>query len=100
MGALAAGAKLLVIARVRRARRQREIADEPAADPRCEDSPTVKSRAGENDAQAKSYRWRSTVVLGLVVLCAIGLAAGAVEVQLLDHPFFFKEGGDRPLRRG
>ena len=58
----------------------------------------MKSRAGENDAQAKSYRWRSTVVLGLVVLCALGLAARAVELQLLDHQFFAKQGDDRSMR--
>jgi cell division protein FtsI (penicillin-binding protein 3) len=58
----------------------------------------VKSRAGENDAQAKSYRWRSAVVLGLVVLCAIGLASRAVELQLVDHQFFAKQGDDRAMR--
>jgi cell division protein FtsI (penicillin-binding protein 3) len=58
----------------------------------------VKLRTADNDAQAKSYRWRSTVVLGLVVLCAAGLAARAVELQLLDHQFFAKQGDDRAMR--
>jgi cell division protein FtsI (penicillin-binding protein 3) len=58
----------------------------------------VKSRGGENDAQARSYRWRSAVVLGLVVLGAIGLAARAVELQLLDHGFLAKQGDDRSMR--
>jgi len=58
----------------------------------------VKLRGGENDAQARSYRWRSAVVLGLVVLGAIGLAARAVELQLLDHGFLAKQGDDRSMR--
>ena len=58
----------------------------------------MKLRGGENDAQARSYRWRSAVVLGLVVLGAIGLAARAVELQLLDHGFLAKQGDDRSMR--
>ena len=58
----------------------------------------MKSRGGENDAQARSYRWRSALVLGLVVLGAIGLAARAVELQLLDHGFLAKQGDDRSMR--
>jgi cell division protein FtsI (penicillin-binding protein 3) len=58
----------------------------------------VKSRSGENDAQARSYRWRSAVVLGMVVLGAIGLAARAVELQLLDHGYLAKQGDDRSMR--
>jgi cell division protein FtsI (penicillin-binding protein 3) len=58
----------------------------------------VKSRAGDNDTQAKSYRWRSTVVLGLVVLGAGGLAARAVELQLVEHGFLAKQGDDRSMR--
>jgi cell division protein FtsI (penicillin-binding protein 3) len=58
----------------------------------------VKSRAADNDTQAKSYRWRSTVVLGLVVLGAGGLAARAVELQLVEHGFLAKQGDDRSMR--
>jgi len=58
----------------------------------------VKLRSGENDRPAKSYRWRSAVILGLVVLGAIGLAARAVELQLVDHLFFAKQGDDRSMR--
>jgi cell division protein FtsI (penicillin-binding protein 3) len=58
----------------------------------------VKSRGAENDAQARSYRWRSAVVLGLVVLGAAGLAARAIELQLLDHGFLAKQGDDRSMR--
>src|SRR5258708_2500858 len=98
VGALAAEPKLLVLARLRRARRQRQITNDPATDSRCEDRPPVKLRSGENGRSTKSYRWRSVVVLGLVVLGAIGLAARAVELQLLDHGFLAKQGDDRSMR--
>ncbi|HTD73569.1 MAG TPA: penicillin-binding transpeptidase domain-containing protein [Steroidobacteraceae bacterium] len=58
----------------------------------------MKLRSGENERPAKSYRWRSAVILGLVVLGAIGLAARAVELQLVDHLFFAKQGDDRSMR--
>ena len=58
----------------------------------------MKLRSGENQRAANSYRWRSAVVLGLVVLGAIGLAARAVELQLLDHGFLAKQGDDRSMR--
>src|SRR5450631_2123980 len=104
MGPAAARAELLVLARIRRAGGQRQAADEPAANPRCTDRASVKrrfsvnARSAENDAQAKSYRWRSCVVLGLVVLGAAGLAVRAVELQLLDHGFLAKQGDDRSMR--
>jgi len=58
----------------------------------------VKPRLSENDTQARSYRWRSLVVLSLVVLGALGLAARAVELQLVDHGFLAKQGDDRSMR--
>jgi cell division protein FtsI (penicillin-binding protein 3) len=58
----------------------------------------VKLRPVDNDAQAKSYRWRSIVILGLVLLGAAGLVARAVELQLLDHGFLAKQGDDRSMR--
>jgi cell division protein FtsI (penicillin-binding protein 3) len=58
----------------------------------------VKLRSGDKDAQAKSYRWRSVVVLALVLLGAAGLVARAVELQLLDHGFLAKQGDDRSMR--
>jgi cell division protein FtsI (penicillin-binding protein 3) len=58
----------------------------------------VKSRAPDNDTQAKSYRWRSVVVLGLIVLGAAGLAARAVELQLVEHGFLAKQGDERSMR--
>src|SRR5208282_3433569 len=61
------------------------------------DRASVK-RSSENGTQTKSYRWRSTLVLGLVVLGAVGLAARAFELQLLDHGFLAKQGDDRSMR--
>jgi cell division protein FtsI (penicillin-binding protein 3) len=58
----------------------------------------VKLRSGDNDVQARSYRWRSTVVLGLVLLCAAALVARAVELQLLDHGFLASQGDARSMR--
>jgi len=59
---------------------------------------TMKPRSSENDAQAKSYRWRSAAMLGLVCLGALGLGARAVELQLLEHRFLAKQGEDRAMR--
>jgi cell division protein FtsI (penicillin-binding protein 3) len=58
----------------------------------------VKLRPGDNDAQAKSYRWRSGVILGLVLLGAAGLVARAIELQLLDHGFLASQGDARSMR--
>jgi len=58
----------------------------------------VKLRTGDNDAQARSYRWRSGLILTLVLLGAVGLVARAVELQLLDHGFLAKQGDDRSMR--
>jgi cell division protein FtsI (penicillin-binding protein 3) len=58
----------------------------------------VKLRSSDIDAQARSYRWRSSWVLGLVTLGAAGLAARAVELQLVDHGFLAKQGDDRSMR--
>jgi cell division protein FtsI (penicillin-binding protein 3) len=58
----------------------------------------VKLRPGDNDAQAKSYRWRSGVILGLVLLGAAALVARAVELQLLDHGFLASQGDARSMR--
>ena len=57
-----------------------------------------RPRAVGHDAEARRYRWRSALVFCLVVLGAIGLAARAVELQLVDHGFLAKQGDDRSLR--
>ena len=58
----------------------------------------MKLRPGDNDAQARSYRWRSSLILGLVIVGAVGLIFRAVELQLLDHGFLAKQGDDRSMR--
>src|SRR5882672_6978901 len=99
VGTAAAGAELLVLERLRRAGRQRQAANEPAANPRRADRAAVKLRSGgDNDSHSRSYRWRSTVILGLVLIGAAGLVARAVELQLLDHGFLAKQGDDRSMR--
>jgi cell division protein FtsI (penicillin-binding protein 3) len=58
----------------------------------------VKLRPSENSSDIKTYRWRSAAILGLVVLGAAGLAARAVELQLIDHGFLSKQGDQRSMR--
>jgi cell division protein FtsI (penicillin-binding protein 3) len=60
--------------------------------------PNLKPRSSEGDAQARSFRWRSAVVLALVCLGAVGLAVRAVELQLLDNGFLAKQGDERSMR--
>jgi cell division protein FtsI (penicillin-binding protein 3) len=58
----------------------------------------VKLRTADNDVQSTSYRWRSMLVFVLVVLGAAGLAARAVELQLVEHGFLARQGDERSLR--
>ncbi len=59
----------------------------------------MKLRAtAETNALTLSYRWRSVTVLALVVLAGIGLAARAVELQLIDHGFLAHQGDERSMR--
>jgi len=58
----------------------------------------VKQRPSESSPGTKTYRWRSAAILGLVVLGAAGLAARAVELQLIDHGFLSKQGDERSTR--
>jgi cell division protein FtsI (penicillin-binding protein 3) len=57
----------------------------------------VKQRPSDSTGAA-TYRWRSAVILGLVVLGAVGLAARAVELQLIDHGFLARQGDNRSMR--
>jgi cell division protein FtsI (penicillin-binding protein 3) len=58
----------------------------------------VKYRLADKDTPAASHRWRSFLVLGLVLVGAIGLVVRAVELQLVDHGFLAKQGDDRSMR--
>jgi cell division protein FtsI (penicillin-binding protein 3) len=58
----------------------------------------VKLRAGDNDAQTKSYRWRSWLILAVVLLGSVRLVARSVELQLFDHGFLAREGDERSMR--
>jgi cell division protein FtsI (penicillin-binding protein 3) len=59
----------------------------------------LKARgSSESGAQSLSFRWRSLTVFALVVLAAAGLAARAVELQLIDHGFLAHQGDERSMR--
>ncbi len=58
----------------------------------------MKHRYAEKDTEGASHRWRSILVLGLVLCGAIGLVVRAVELQLVDHSFLAKQGDDRSMR--
>ena len=58
----------------------------------------MKLAARETAPATKAYRWRSAAILALVVLGALGLAARAVELQLIDHGFLSQQGDQRSMR--
>jgi cell division protein FtsI (penicillin-binding protein 3) len=58
----------------------------------------VKLRPSEGGTEQRGYRWRSGLILGLVVAGAVGLGARAVELQLIDHGFLAKQGDERSMR--
>ena len=52
----------------------------------------------DKDSQARSFRWRSAVILTLVVCGAAVLVARAVELQLVEHGFLAKQVDERTMR--
>jgi cell division protein FtsI (penicillin-binding protein 3) len=58
----------------------------------------VKLRPTEGGTEQRGYRWRSGVILTLVVAGAVALGARAVELQLIDHGFLAKQGDQRSMR--
>ncbi|MFI4891182.1 MAG: peptidoglycan D,D-transpeptidase FtsI family protein [Steroidobacterales bacterium] len=58
----------------------------------------MKKRSTDSDARARSFRWRSMLVLMLIALGALRLIAGAVELQLVEHGVLAKRGDELSLR--
>ncbi|MBS0380186.1 MAG: penicillin-binding protein 2 [Proteobacteria bacterium] len=54
----------------------------------------MKARSAREDAPS-SFRWRASLLVGLLIACALGLVYRAVNLQLVDHGFLAKEGDAR-----
>ena len=54
----------------------------------------MKARGARDEAPA-SFRWRASLLIGLLIACALGLLYRAVNLQLVDHGFLAKEGDAR-----
>ena len=52
-------------------------------------------KARSTRGPSASFRWRSYLLVGLLVCGALALAARAVDLQLVDHGFLAKEGDAR-----
>ena len=58
----------------------------------------MKGRPADSDMRARSYRWRSLLVLVLVFCGALGLVARAVQLQLVQHDQLEKRGKEESMR--
>ncbi len=58
----------------------------------------MKKPRSPTDAAARSMRWRSALVLALVLLGASALTVRALELQWLDHGFLARQGDQRSMR--
>ena len=58
----------------------------------------MKARDADSDVRSRSYRWRSLVVLVLVMGGALGLLARAVQLQLVQHVALAQRGDELSLR--
>jgi cell division protein FtsI (penicillin-binding protein 3) len=58
----------------------------------------VKARLAESDIRARSYRWRSLLVLTLVLGGSLGLVARAIQLQLVQSAALKKRGDEETLR--
>jgi cell division protein FtsI (penicillin-binding protein 3) len=54
----------------------------------------MKAR-GAREAAPGSFRWRASLLFGLLAACALALVYRAVNLQLVDHGFLAKEGDAR-----
>jgi cell division protein FtsI (penicillin-binding protein 3) len=58
----------------------------------------VKARLADGDVRSRSYRWRSLLVLALVMGGALGLVARAVQLQLVQNVVLKRRGDEESLR--
>jgi cell division protein FtsI (penicillin-binding protein 3) len=58
----------------------------------------VKARLADSDVRSRSYRWRSLLVLVLVMGGALGLVARAVQLQLVQNVVLKRRGDEESLR--
>jgi cell division protein FtsI (penicillin-binding protein 3) len=58
----------------------------------------MKARLTESDIRARSYRWRSLLVLTLVMGGSLGLVARAIQLQLVQSAALKKRGDGETLR--
>lgn len=58
----------------------------------------MKARLTESDVRARSYRWRSLLVLTLVMGGSLGLVARAIQLQLVQSAALKKRGDGETLR--
>ena len=54
----------------------------------------MKARGAREEAPG-SFRWRASLLFGLLAACALALVYRAVNLQLVDHGFLAKEGDAR-----
>src|SRR5262249_44073370 len=94
VGPAAARAERLVHARIRRARREHEAPHGDAAAEGNRDHRTMKARSAHDGAPV-SFRWRASLLIGLLTACAVGLVWRAINLQLVDHGFLARQGDAR-----
>ena len=58
----------------------------------------MKARLADSDVRSRSYRWRSLLVLALVMGGALGLVARAVQLQLVQNVVLKRRGDEESLR--
>jgi cell division protein FtsI (penicillin-binding protein 3) len=58
----------------------------------------VKARLADSDVRSRSYRWRSLLVLALVMGGALGLVARAVQLQIVQNVVLKQRGDEESLR--
>ena len=54
----------------------------------------MKARSSRDGAPG-SYRWRASLLIGLLGVCALALVWRAINLQLVDHGFLARQGDAR-----